>query len=78
MTGNLCTFGQWAKEYLQLEEVKRLRSYKERCQRVEQVLVPFFWRNTSLLSFTAKHVEAFRQERGQARAVATVNVTTIS
>ena len=48
------TFGRWAKEYLQLEEVKRLRSYKERCQRVEQVLVPFFGRNTLLPSFERK------------------------
>ena len=38
------------------------------------MLVPFFGAKHLASSLTAKHVEAFRQERGQARAVATVNV----
>ena len=28
------TFAQWALEYVEIEEVKRLRSYRERCQRI--------------------------------------------
>ncbi len=69
----IMTFGQWAKEYVEIEEVKRLRSYTERCQRITVVLVPFFGK-TLLQDITAKDVEAFRQERGKGRAVATVNV----
>ncbi len=66
-------FAQWALEYVEIEEVKRLRSYRERCQRITAVLVPFFGK-TLLQDITAKEVEAFRQERGKGRAVATVNV----
>jgi len=68
------TLGQWAEEYKAIEEVVRLRSYKERCQRIDQVIVPFFGSNRLLGDLTAKDVEAFRQERGKRRAVATVNV----
>src|SRR5215471_14714971 len=68
------TLGQWAEEYKAIEEVRRLRSYKERCQRIDQVLVPFFGSNRLLGDLTAKDVEAFRQDRGKERAVATVNV----
>lgn len=67
------TFAQWAKEYVEIEEVQALRSYRERCQRITTVLVPFFGK-TLLQDITAKEVEAFRQERGKGRAVATVNV----
>jgi len=67
------TFEQWAKEYIEIEEVKRLRSYRERCQRIRDVLVPFFGKKL-LQDITAKDVEDFRQERGKGRAVATVNV----
>jgi len=69
----IMTFGQWAKEYVGIEEVKCLRSYRERCQRITVVLTPFFGK-TLLEDITAKDVEAFRQERGKGRAVATVNV----
>src|SRR5215467_3880187 len=68
------TLGQWAEEYKTLEEVKQLRSYRERCQRIDQVIVPFFGNNTLLQDMTAKDVEAFRRTRGKDRAVATVNV----
>ena len=36
------TFAHWAKEYVEIEEVRRLRSYRERCQRINAILVPFF------------------------------------
>lgn len=70
----LMTLGQWADEYLTIEEVTRLRSYTERCQRIKRTIVPFFGRHTLLQDMTAKDVERFRQERGKGRAVATVNV----
>ena len=70
----IMTFGQWATEYQTIEEVAGLRSYKERCQRIRQVLIPFFGNNTLLQDISAKDVERFRQERSQGRAVATVNV----
>lgn len=68
------TLGEWAEEYKAIEEVRQLRSYKERCQRIDQVLVPFFGSSRLLQDLTVKDVEAFRQERGKSRAVATVNV----
>ena len=71
---SLITLGQWAEEYKAIEEVIRLRSYKERCQRIDRVIVPFFGTNRLLGDLTAKDIEAFRQERGKGRAVATVNV----
>ena len=67
------TFAYWAKEYMEIEEVKKLRSYRERCQRIVRELIPFFGKML-LENITAKDVEAFRQERGKGRAVATVNV----
>ena len=71
---SVMTLGQWAEEYKGIEEVRRLRSYKERCQRIDQVIVPFLGSNRLLGDLTAKDVEAFRQERSQGRAMATVNV----
>ena len=67
------TFAQWATEYVEIEEVRKLRSYPERCQRITKVLVPYFGKKL-LQDLTAKDVEDFRQERGKSRAVATVNV----
>lgn len=55
------TLGQWAEEYKAIEEVSRLRSYRERCQRIDNVIVPFFGSNRLLQDLTAKDVEAFRQ-----------------
>ncbi|MEO7862846.1 MAG: site-specific integrase, partial [Nitrospirales bacterium] len=68
------TLAQWAEEYKAIQEVTRLRSYKERCQRIDKVIVPFFGGNRLLQDLTAKDVEAFRQDRGKGSAVATVNV----
>lgn len=74
VTSKVRTMGQWAEEYKAVEEVVRLRSYKERCQRIDRVIVPFFGRHRLLGDLTAKDVEQFRQERGNGRAIATVNV----
>ncbi len=68
------TFGQWAEAYKTIEEVQQLRTYKERCQRIDHVLVPFFGSNKLLHDLTVNDVEAYRQERGKGRALGTVNV----
>jgi hypothetical protein len=60
------TLGQWAEEYKAIEEVTRLRSYKERCQRIDKVIVSFFGGNRLLQDLTAKDVEAFRRSRARA------------
>lgn len=67
------TFSEWAKEYLQIEEVRRLRSYRERSQRIEKVLKPLFGKKL-LPDIGVKDVEEFRNVRGVGRAQATVNV----
>ncbi len=53
------TLGQWAEEYKAIDEVTRLRSYKERCQRIDNVIVPFFGSNRLLQDLTAQDMEAF-------------------
>jgi hypothetical protein len=58
------TFEQWAGEYIQIEEVKRLRSYRERCQRIDKILKPRFGKKL-LQDLTVKDVEVFRSERRQ-------------
>ncbi|MDE3243913.1 MAG: site-specific integrase [Nitrospirota bacterium] len=67
------TFSQWADDYLQIEEVRQLRSYRERRQRIEKVLTPFLGKKL-LPDLTVKDVEAFRHERSVGRAQAMVNV----
>jgi len=67
------TFTQWAREYVEIEEVKKLRTYTERCQRIEKILVPFFGRKL-LSDIAVKDVEEFRKARGAGHAQATVNL----
>ena len=67
------TFKQWADEYIHIEEVKRIRSYRERCQRITKILVPFFG-NKLLGDLTVQDVEKFRLERGIDRALTTVTI----
>lgn len=75
-TDLVMTFETWAKDYVQIEEVKKLRSYRERCQRIERLLVPFFGKKL-LSDITAKDVERFRTTRNVGHALATVNVDRI-
>lgn len=70
----VATLGQWADIYKAISEVTALRTYRERCQRIDRVIVPFFGANRLLQDLTVKDVEAFRHTRGQGRAVSTVNV----
>ena len=67
------TFAAGVKEYIEIDEVKRLRSYHERCQRIERVLMPFFGQKL-LTEITVKDIEDWRRKRSNGRAVATVNV----
>ncbi|MDK2743225.1 MAG: site-specific integrase [Nitrospira sp. BO4] len=67
------TFAQWAEQYMQIEEVKRIRSYRERCQRITKRLVPAFGQKL-LRDLTVQDVEQYRRERAAYRALATVNV----
>lgn len=70
-------FGQWGEEYLKLEAVKALSTYKDRVDSVRQQLIPFFGKKP-LAEITPSDVEAFRAQRvlrngKKLPAVATVN-----
>jgi integrase len=55
-------FKEWAARYLELEEVKRLRSYRDRQRIVRQQLIPFF--GASLLQeIRPEQIERYRNER---------------
>jgi integrase len=72
----LITFSQWAETYLQLEEVKSLRSIKDRVQTVRYQLIPFFGR-MGLQDITAEDLENYRDQRklrnGKKPSLQTVN-----
>ena len=56
------TFKEWGETYLALEEVKRLRSYKERNHAVTLQLIPFFG-SKAITEITPEDVEAYRGQR---------------
>ncbi len=69
-------FKEWARTYLELEEVKTLRSFVGRRHSVETHLIPFF--GGKLLSqIRPQDVEGFRAQRrkpnGEAASVQTIN-----
>ncbi len=70
------TFAQWAEAYLQLEEVKALRSYKDRVAAIQYQLIPFFGKK-GLEELTPEDVEHFRAQRmllnGKTPSLQTVN-----
>jgi len=70
------TFSQWAETYLQLEEVKSLRSYKDRVATIRYQLIPFFGRK-ELSDITAENIESYRAQRklrnGKQPALQTIN-----
>ncbi|MEP7152445.1 MAG: tyrosine-type recombinase/integrase [Nitrospira sp.] len=55
-------FKDWGLRYLELEEVKRLRSYRDRQRIVRQQLIPFCG-STLLQEITSGQVEAYRAQR---------------
>ena len=70
------SFKEWGETYLNLEEVKRLRSYKDRVEIVRNQLIPFF--GTRLLDeIKPVDVETYRGQRrkrdGSAPRLQTVN-----
>ena len=70
-------FEQWAEDYLKLEGVRALNTYKDRVDSVRQQLIPFFGKKP-LAEITPSDVEAFRAQRvlrngKKLPAVATVN-----
>ncbi|MCS6319924.1 MAG: site-specific integrase [Nitrospira sp.] len=55
-------FSEWAKQYLEIETVKSLRSFKDRAYRVTHQLVPFFGRKL-LTEIKPQEIEAYRAQR---------------
>ncbi|MBX3348865.1 MAG: site-specific integrase [Nitrospira sp.] len=72
----LVTFEEWGLIYLELEEVLRLRSLKDRVNVVRLQLVPFFGKK-HLTAITPEDVEAYRAQRkkynGKAPSLQTIN-----
>lgn len=70
------TFRQWAERYLDLEEIQRLRSRKDRVNVVRLQLIPFFG-HKYLTAITPEDVEAYRAQRtkrnGDRVSVQTIN-----
>ena len=56
------TFAQWGKEYLNLPEVKALRSYRDRVAAVKQRFIPYFG-NKLLREITKSDITIYRTER---------------
>jgi integrase len=69
------TFRQWAHQYLELEQVKKLKSYRMRCDHVRN-LVRFF-HNKPLGAITPEDVRKHRQQRVRPKerplAIQTIN-----
>jgi integrase len=69
-------FKEWGLTYLGLEEVKRLRSFKDRDQIMRNELVPFFG-STLLQEIKPEDIEAYRAQRhkanGSAPCLQTIN-----
>ena len=72
----MVTFKDWAESYLNPEEIRRLRSYKDRIHSVRQQLIPFFG-GKLLAEITPHDVEEFRAQRtkrdGTAPRLQTIN-----
>lgn len=70
------TFAEWGAIYLELEEIQRLRSRKDRVNVVRLQLIPFFGKK-HLTAITPEDVEAYRAQRkkwnGQAVRLQTIN-----
>lgn len=83
MTGKIVTekfkrmvFAEWGKKYLLLEEVKSLRSYRDRVTSIQDQWTPFLGMKP-MEEITAIDVEIFRSQRklpnGETPSVSTVN-----
>ncbi len=69
-------FSEWAKQYLNLEGVKSLGTYRDRVERVNGKLVPFFGRKV-LTEIKPQDIETYRGQRlrrdGEPASLQTVN-----
>jgi integrase len=69
-------FKEWALEYIELESVKRLKSYRDRARIIKQQLIPCFG-STLLTEIRPRDIERYRAERlkedGNLPALQTVN-----
>lgn len=69
-------FSEWARQYLSLEEVKKLRTYRDRVERISGKLVPFLGRKI-LGEIKPQDVETYRAQRlrkdGEPASLQTVN-----
>lgn len=69
------TFRQWADQYLELEQVKKLRSYRMRRDHVRNLT--YFFQNKPLGAITPEDVRRYRQQRvgpkGRPLAIQTIN-----
>lgn len=83
MTGKFCsekikrmTFPEWGNKYLILEEVKHLRSYRDRITSIQDQWIPFFGQKP-LDEISSGDVETFRLQRklpnGETPSLSTVN-----
>ena len=59
------SFGEWALRYLELHEVKRLRSYRDRQRIIKHQLIPFFG-SLLLADIKPEHIEEYRAHRMKA------------
>ncbi len=70
------TFREWGKRYLDLEEIKALRSYANHVETVNRRLVPFFG-DRLLTDVTEDDVRTYRADRtrkdGKPAAISTIN-----
>ncbi len=70
--GELLSFRAWAKQYLELEEVRTLRSYRDRVHIVPKLTA--YFGDTPLGAIQPGAVESYREtRRGEGVTVATVN-----
>jgi len=70
------SFAAWGEKYLSLEEVKGLRSYRDRVSAIRGRFIPYFGKKL-LEDLTPSDVESFRSQRklpnGQTPRLSTVN-----
>jgi len=70
------TFAEWGTKYLELEEVRALRSYSDRVHTVQLQLIPFFGKK-SLKEILPEDVEVYRSQRmkrnGKPPSLGTIN-----
>lgn len=74
--GKPLLFSEWAAAYLELDQIKRLRSYVGRSHSIKKHLIPFLGRKL-ITEIKPEHIEQFRAQRkradGSPASVQTIN-----